>query len=210
MRAMQKTNSSILFLIVLAVIQILSGCTTVLVSPYDEKLVTDTEAFYKKAAGMIEEGRSGSPLTDSERSAVVNPATHKGHFSKFESKYNSLIIDAEALMLRAIASDSKISAEGRMLQSKISGWIEGTLPSECQELSAEFANTSLTAKNYVDLKCIVLQWKSQHSDPLLTRNTLILKKANWEARKLLIFNSVLAIQKAEGFKKQETKLEESK
>ena len=56
----------------------------------------------------------------------------------------------------------------------------------------------------------MLNWKEQHSDIQLTRNTQILKKANWEGRKLIVFNAILAIQKAEGFKKQETKLQEGK
>lgn len=203
-------NKSFSVLLLLVSISISSGCTTVLVSPYDEKLVTDTEAFYKRAAGIIEEGRAASPLKDSDRDAIINPSTHDAHFTKFESKYNALITDTEALILRAMASDNKIGSTGQALQAKVSELIENSIASKCQELSAEFSNTSLTAKNYVDLKCIVLGWKEQHTDQRLTRNTNILKKANWEGRKLLVFNAVLAIQKAEGFKKQETKLEESK
>ena len=203
-------NQKIATLIAAACLAFLSGCTTVLVSPYDEKLVTDTEAFYKKAAEMIEKGRSVSPLTDAERKKIRNPSAHEGYYTKFEGKYNDLIIDTEALILRAMASDNKISATGQALQSKISEIIENTIPSKCSELSAEFSSTSLTAKNYVDLKCIVLKWKEQHADDKLTDNTKILKKANWEGRKLIVFNAVLAIQKAEGFKKQVKKLEEAK
>lgn len=188
----------------------LSGCSTVLVAPYDEKLVEDTESFYKKAANIVEEGRAVSPLIDADRAAINNPSTHGGNYSKFESKYNSLIIDAEALMLRAMASDNKIGSTGKALESKVSELIDNAASSKCQELSSSFTNTSLTAKNYVDLKCIVLNWKEQHSDIQLTRNTQILKKANWEGRKLIVFNAILAIQKAEGFKKQETKLQEGK
>lgn len=210
MKVTLTINKSFFIISILIFFSILSGCTTVLVSPYDEKLVTDTEAFYKKAAGIIEEGRAASPLKDSDRNAIVKPSTHNGHFTKFEGKYNTLITDTEALLLRAMASDNKIGSKGQALQAKVSELIENSVASKCQELSAEFSNTSLTAMNYVDLKCIVLKWKEQHSDNKLTRNTQILKKANWEGRKLLVFNAVLAIQKAEGFKKQETKLEESK
>ena len=203
-------KKSFLPLFLLIPIALLYGCTTVLVSPYDEKLVTDTEAFYILAAETIEQGRAVSPKTDEERAAIADPETHDGHFSKFEGKYNDLIIATEALILRAMASDSKISKEGQKIQEKLSKMIEENISSECQALSAEFSQTSLTAKNYVDLKCIVLKWKEQHADMGLTKDTQILKKANWEGRKIIVFNAVLAIQKAEGFKQQEIKLEESK
>jgi hypothetical protein len=198
------------YVLFITLVMLLAGCTTVLVSPYDEKLVTDTEAFYKKAAEMIEWGRDKSPRTDAERSDIVNPSAHSSHYSKFESKYNSLIIDSEALILRAMASDSKIGAAGQGLQAKMNALIEASLPSNCQELAADFSQTSLTARNYVDLKCIILKWKQQHADAELTRNTQILKRANWEGRKLMIFNAVLAIQKAEGFKQQTATLAETK
>ncbi|MCK4842572.1 MAG: hypothetical protein KAT04_11940 [Methylococcales bacterium] len=207
MKLFSMINRLFIPLFLLLALVFLNGCTTVLVSPSDEKLVTDTEAFYKKAAGMIEDGRSVSPLKDDDRANIANLTDHKGHFTKFESKYNELIIDTEALILRAMASDGKIDSTGHALQSKISEMIENAIPSKCQELSVGFSKTSLTAKNYVDLKCIVLKWKGQHSDMKLTKNTQILKKANWEGRKLTVFNAVLAIQKAEGFKQQKTKLE---
>jgi hypothetical protein len=210
MKIKQKKFKALRNLVLSAIFIFVSGCTTVLVSPYDEKLVTDTETFYKKAAEMIELGRDVSPLKDEDRGKIVNTSSHNGHFSKFESKYNGLIIDTEALILRAMASDNKIGSTGQALQSKINDLIEASLPSKCQDLSAEFSKTSLTAKNYVDLKCIVLNWKNQHSDTKITQDTKILKKSNWEGRKLVIFNAVLAIQKAEGFKRQETKLEEIK
>ena len=178
-----------------------SGCTTTLVTPYDESLVTGTEAFYKKAAGLIEEARVVSPKTDAERSAIQNPASHKGHFSKYESKYNDLIVDTEVLILRAMAGDSEIDAKGKELQAKISQLIDETVTSEqCKQIHAAIGETSLTAKNFVDLKCLVTQWKLQHADSAFTKTTLILKKANWEARKQHLFNAILAIQKAEGFK----------
>ena len=209
MRARTNINSILRIPIITMFFVFISGCTTILVSPYDEKLVSDTEAFYKKAAEVIEEGRIASPLNDQERENIENPSMHGGHFSQFEGKYNSLIIDAEALILRSMASDNKIDSAGQDLQAEISELINTTIPSNCKELSNQFANASLTTKNYVDLKCIILEWKDQHADMQLTDNTKILKKANWEGRKMLVFNVVLAIQKTEGFKRQETEFEEA-
>ncbi|BBO70309.1 hypothetical protein DSCA_42390 [Desulfosarcina alkanivorans] len=177
-----------------------AGCVKTLVAPYDENLVASTEAFYVKAAGIVEEGRSVSPRTDQERAAITNPAAHKGHFSKFEARYSDLIVDAEALILRAMASSDQIDIAGQKLQQKLDELIESNIPSVCAGLSDAFGQTSLTAGNYIDLKCIVTRWKAQHADPSLTRDTLILKKANWDGRKNLIFNAILAIQKAEAFK----------
>lgn len=209
MRAKKNINIILRIPIITLFFIFLSGCTTVLVSPYDEKLVSDTEAFYKKAAEVIEEGRMESPVNDQERENIENPSMHGGHFSQFERKYNSLITDAEALLLRSIASDNKIGSDGQELQAEISELINTTIPSNCKELSIQFAEASLTTKNYVDLKCIILEWKNQHTDMNLTNNTRILKKANWEGRKTLVFNVVLNIQKAEGFKRQKTELEEA-
>ncbi len=189
------------FFILLLVL--IGGCSTTLVAPYDEKLVTSTEEFYKKAAGIIEEGRIVSPLTDQERKEIANPAEHAGHFSQFVDRYNFLLIDAEALILRAMASSDAIDATGQKIQAKLDELIETSIPSVCEGLAAEFGNTSLTAKNYIDLKCIISKWKDQHENPKLTQDTLILKKANWEGRKKLIFNAVLAIQSAEAFKKSD-------
>jgi hypothetical protein len=194
-------NLYLRFSISAILIVFLNGCTTVLVSPYDDKLVTDTEAFYKKAAGMIELGRSVSPFNDKKRADISNIATHAGHFSKFESKYNSLIIDSEALILRGMAGDSKISEAGQAIQSKINELIEAKFPSSCEKLAGQFAERSLTVKNYVDLKCLVLKWKERHSDIDHTRQTKILKEGNWEGRKRILFNAVLDIQKAELSKK---------
>lgn len=209
MRMRPKMNNIRHIPIITLLFVLLSGCTTVLVSPYDEKLVSDTEAFYKKAAELIEEGRMESPLNDQERENIENPSMHGGHFSQFESKYNSLIIDAEALILRSMASDNKIDSASQKLQAEISELINTTIPSNCEKLSIQFAEASLTTKNYVDLKCILLEWKNQHTDLVLTRNTKILKKSNWEGRKMLVFKVVLEIQKTEGFKRQETELEEA-
>lgn len=188
---------------------LLSGCSTVLVSPYDEKLVADTEAFYKKSAAMLMKGRSLSPFDDEERRTIADASQHPAHFSNFESEYDALITDAEALILRSMASSGQIDSVGRSLQKSTSDLIETTIPTSCKELSTQFEDISLTAQNYVDLKCIVLGWRDQHSNGDATDDTLILKKANWEGRKIVVFNAILAIQRAEAFKAHATELEET-
>jgi hypothetical protein len=180
----------------------ITGCTTRLVEPYNEKLLNDTEAFYKKAATMIEEGRTASPGTDEQRDAISSPARHPANVSAFESKYSALVVDSETLILGAMAGDKEISSAGTVIQGKINELIEETLPTRCPELRNELGKAGLTAANLVDLKCLILTWRGEHGDKTLTRGTGILKKANWEGRKLVLFNTILAIQKAESFKKE--------
>lgn len=201
MREKLITTKSLVSCIAVAALLFLGGCSPALVTPYDEKLLTSTEEFYKKAAEIIEEGRAASPKFDEDRQKIAEPEKHDAHFTKFESKYNQLVIDSEVLILRAMASSDEIDLAGQKLQSKLNELIETTIPSKCEELKNAFGETSLTATNYIDLKCIIMKWKEQHSDPELTQGKLILKKANWEGRKQTIFNAILAIQKAEGFKK---------
>lgn len=184
-------------------ILLVTACTVRLVQPYDEKLLNDTEAFYKNAATMIEEGKAVSPKTDAQRQAITNPAEHPGHFSAFESRYDVLITDSEALILRGIAGSQEIDAAGQAFQEKIDAVIDASLPSECPELQAEFGKVSLTAKNFVDLKCLILKWRKEHNDVEFTRGKRILKRGNWEGRKRVLFNIILAIQTAESFKKEQ-------
>ena len=181
---------------------LMSGCPATLIQPYDEKLVTDTEALYKKAASVIEEGRVVSPKTDEEREEISDPEKNPGHFSAFETKYNGLMIDSEALILRAMASSDQIDRASQEIQERIDKLIDESFASQCSELASEFGQVSLTVQNYIDLKCIILKWKERHDDDSFTQNKKILKKANWESRKRIIFNAILAIQKAEGFKNQ--------
>jgi hypothetical protein len=181
---------------------LLAGCTFTLVQPYDEKLFNDTEAIYKKAAGMIDDGMSASPRTDDERRAIKEPAKSAAHFSAFKPRYDALLNDSDALLMRAMAGSAKLDATGLRINQKIEELIAKELPSQCEDLDREFQNVSLTVKNYVDLKCLLLRWREQHQDPVLTDKTQILKRGNWEGRKGTIFNAVLAIQKAEGFKKE--------
>ena len=69
------------------------------------------------------------------------------------------------------------------MQGKIEKLISDPLSSQCSELESEFAGTSLTVKNYVDLKCVLVRWRAQHGDDKITDSAMILKKANWEARR---------------------------
>ncbi|MEW8015297.1 MAG: hypothetical protein AB2807_11105 [Candidatus Sedimenticola endophacoides] len=176
---------------VLLLAPMIGGCAMQLVQPYDAKLVSGAEAFYKKAATMVQEGRAASPGSD--------PSAHPAHFSRFESRYDKLVIESEALILRAAAAE--LGERGADLHERIEQAIEGLLPGPCQALAAELGPGSLTVKNFVDLKCLVLEWRRQHADPTLTRASGILKQANWEARKRVLFQAVLSIQQAEGFKK---------
>lgn len=178
----------------------LMGCAIKVVSPYDEKLFNDTEAFFKKANALIEEGKTVSPLRDEDRSKIDTPVNHPGHISAFAPKYDALMLDTDALILRAIVNSQKIDSFGGELHTKINDVIDKSIPSACPGLLTELDAVDLTAKNFVDLKCTVLRWKEQHADDGLTKGKQILKKANWEGRKIALFNTILAIQKAEGFK----------
>jgi hypothetical protein len=183
---------------------LVAGCAVTLVQPYDEKLSNDTEAFFKNASTLVDEGLIASPRTDEARLSIKQFSAHAGHFSKFEPKYDSLLRDADSLILRSLAKSGEIGPLGNRLQKKIEGLIQGAVPSACPELDAEFndLSNSLTVRNYVDLKCYVINWKAQHSDLKVTENTQILKRVNWETRKSGVFNIILAIQKAEVFKKK--------
>lgn len=180
---------------------LLTACPVKLVQPYDEKLLNDTEAFYKKAATVIQEGRTVSPTTDDERKKINEPAKNPAHISAFESKYDALIVDSDALILRAIAGSVGIDSAGQTIQKKINELIEKALPTVCPELKESLEKVSLTAMNIVDLKCLLLKWRKEHSDKELTDSKSILKKGNWEGRQVVLFNTVLAIEKAERFKK---------
>ena len=174
----------------------LTSCSVKLVQPYDSKLINDTEAFYKKGAEMIIEGQAVSPQNDDERDTIANPEQNPAHFSKFVSRYDSLIVNSEALLLRAISRSQEIDSAGQEIQEKINELIDTALPTNCPELKSEFGKVSLTAQNFVDLKCLIVRWKEQH------RKRGILKQANWEGRKLVLFQTIYAIQKAESLKKE--------
>lgn len=175
------------------------GCAVTLVQPYDEKLLTDTEAIFKKASSMIDDGITNSPNTDEERSAIAKPESHLAHVSKFDGRYAALSTDADALILRALSKTEEVDQIGRKLQGQINELVEKSLPSQCDDIEDELglAATSLTVKNYIDLKCLIVRWNAQHSEPALTKGTSILKRTNWELRRSTIFSTILAIQRAE-------------
>jgi len=179
-----------------------TGCSVALVQPYDEKLVDETDAFYKKAALLLSEGQAVSPRTDEERAVISNPSQHPGHFSKFVARYDVLIVDSEALILRAASQSGRAGDLGRRLQSKIGELIDNTSEVKCDAISEDVRKSSLTVANYVDLQCLVIRWRDRHNDTSLTGGKHILKRSNWEGQKLTLFNAVLAIQSAERFKKE--------
>lgn len=182
-----------------AAIGLLSGCAVTVLQPYDEKLIDDTEAIFKNASAIIDDGINVSPKTDAERQAIPNKEAHAGHASKFNAKYDALSTDADALILRALSKSGSIDKLGNDVQKKITDLIDKELPSNCSDIEADLGVTteSLTVKNYIDLKCLLIGWKHQHSDDVLTDNAKILKKSNWETRKSTIFSAILAIEKAE-------------
>lgn len=182
---------------------LLGGCAVSLVQPYDEKLLTDTEVLFKKTSAMIDEGIEKSPEKDEDRLAIVEPENHPAHFSKFAERYRTLETDADALILRALSKSQEVSPIGEKLQNQIIDLVEKAVPTKCKDIENDLriSTSSLTVKNYIDLKCIVVNWKGQHSDAKLTKETLILKRTNWELRKSAIFSAILAIQKAETSKK---------
>ncbi len=196
-----RTGSNAAFLMIGAISLLLTACTVKVVQPYDERLYNDTEAFFKKADVMVEQGKKVSPDTDAQRAAISKPEEHPGHVSAFSSKYDTLAVDSDALILRALANSQSVGSLGSETQARLNDVIDKSIPSACPDLLKGLEKVDLTTMNFVDLKCTVLTWKEQHGDPALTRGTGILKKANWEGRKKALFDTILAIQKAEGFKK---------
>ena len=114
-----------------------------------------------------------------------------------------MLLDADALILRAIVNGQEVGLIGAETQKKINQLIDESSPSTCNDLAeTREARASLTAMNYVDMKCMVIKWKDQHGDQEITKGKSILKSGNWEGRKQALFGAILAIQKAEGFKKK--------
>ncbi len=179
------------------------GCATTLVQSFDQSLLDQTEDFYKKGASLIDSAKAVSPRTDADRKAIVDPEKSPANVAQFTSQYSELTTSSEALILRALTKSSEIDIAGQAIQQKIDDLIQKELPSGCPDLQAEFEKVSLTVRNYVDLKCFILKMKADHSDEKLTQGTGILKKANWEGKKSILFNIILAIQKAESFKKEQ-------
>jgi len=189
-----------------------SGCATRLVQPYDEQLAADTQALFKSGSAMINDGPAKSPRTDADRALIKTRhaqlnkplSEHSAHFAQFEARYDQLATDVDALILMALSNSQQVGSVGVKLQGKIEALIDQSIPSACPELDAEFDTLSrdLTVRSYVDLKCILVQWKDQHARDDVTAGTGILKRANWEGRRLTLFRAILAISSAEAAKKK--------
>lgn len=184
----------------------LSGCSLVtLVQPYDADLYSNTESFYKKSSEVIAKGISVSPKTNGERDGITHSdiEKHPGHYNQFKSDYSSLLIDVNSLILRALANSGDIASKAQEVHTKIENAITKSIPDKCDDLQNEFSEVSLTTRNYIDLKCLIGKWESQHNSKDTSGQKLILKKANWEARSKSLFQGILAIQKAEASKKDD-------
>lgn len=178
----------------------LSACVPTLVQPHDPALVAGVEALYASATEMIDSGVAVSPRTDAEREAIRPASRSEAHFNHYAARYDALIRSSDLMILRAMAGSGTVGDTGQKLQGRIEQVIENAILSVCAELTETFNElgaSSLTVRNHVDLKCLLTRWKEQHADPALTRGSLILKRANWEARRASLFRIVLAIQRAE-------------
>jgi hypothetical protein len=188
--------SPLVFLIIFSLI--LSSCTTVkFVQPYDEALVTGVQDFYKKSAIFVEKGKNNSP----EQRPTSEDTKSGGHLLQYENDYNLLVIDTNLLVMRAMVNSVKLDELGKVMQDKVTELIDQNLPSVCvgnqADLGGEF--TSLTVKNFADLKCLISNWKVQHEKaPNKT-----LTKSDWERRHKTLLSIIFAIQKAESFKQIE-------
>jgi hypothetical protein len=198
---------------VLGLLLAVGGCAVTLVQPYDEKLITDSESLFKKASAMVDDGFQASPRTDEARAQIRLDSTrpgagplsaHPAHFAQFERRYNEILTDSDALILRSLSKSQEIGTVGIRLQKKIEALIEEAVPTNCPEMDAEFSQmtSSLTVRNFVDLKCLLAGWKAQHANQRVTQDTSILKQVNWELRRSTLFSAVLAIQSAETSKKK--------
>lgn len=193
-----------LFYPVLLISLMLFGCTVTLVQPYDAELYKNTEAFYKKAATMILKGENSSPTAQQLANITPKAASdNPGHFSKFKTDYDELLVDSNALILRSLANSGKVDDIGKQAQAKIEDLIRGNISTACETAQQDFPSVDLTTRNYIDLKCLVTKWKNEHQGVGGTDASdgkQILKKANWEGRERTLFDSILAIQSAEAFK----------
>lgn len=178
-------------LLVFCYLLVAACAPAIYVQPYDEKLVTGTEAFYKKAALMIEEGRTVSPVQRPDIADVNGPAG----YTEFEGRYSALLIDTNVLLLRAMAGSAAIDTTGQQLQAKIEGLINEVIPSVCAGSSAMFGENigSLTVQNLADLKCLVSNWAKQHRDA----PSQILTRGDWSRRHISLMEMIMALQKAE-------------
>ena len=185
-----------------------AGCTVNLVQPYDADLYSNTEEFYKKASAMIGKGVNVSPKLPRDIRAIPDGSKeqHPGHYNQFKNDYDALLVDCNSLILRSLSNSGQIDALGRDIQSKIEEAITSNFPTSCDSLQNTFSGVSLTTRNYIDLKCLIGRWATEHEgkreDNDITYGKQVLKKSNWEGRSKTLFDSILAIQKAEASKKE--------
>jgi hypothetical protein len=178
--------------ILLACLLSLPGCTTTtLVQPHDEQLLAGSEQFYRKAATIIEHSKLQSPASR----PTTEEHSHPGHIANMDNLYAELIIDTNILLLRAIANSSQLDTSGQRIQSKISQYIDSTLPSNCDnstdDIRAEFS--SLTVRNFIDLKCLIVTWQAQHE----AAPGKVLTRADWSRRHVSLIRFIMAVQQAE-------------
>ena len=176
---------------------LLVGCSEKQVTPYNEKLATSTEEFYKETVAVINEGRAVSPTTNVMRKKITNPKVNNAYYSKFEKKYTKLITDSEVIILHAMSNDDVVDMTDTENQSMLGELadINLTLP-RCVAIRKEMGKAGFSESNYINLKCLLVSWRDEHANPRYTENTLILKKANWDGRKKQLFNVILAIRKS--------------
>lgn len=186
-----------LFIYVVSLFSLLGCAPAVLVQPYDERLLTGSEQFYRKTATIIEHTKMQSPA---ER-PTTEDIRHPGHITNMENLYAEMLIDANILLLRALANSEQVDASGQRLQRRITRYIDNALPSNCdssaEDIRAEFS--SLTVKNYVDLKCLIVTWQAQHE----AAPGKVLTQAEWSRRHLSLIRFIVAVQQAEVAKLRE-------
>lgn len=175
---------------------LVQSCTVTFVQPYDEKLVTATEEFYKETALGLEKARENSPKSrdiPNGSDASDNP----GHLSKHTNFYSNAKIAANSLIIRAMINTEKVDKVADNVHKQIETLISQSLPSNCDSEKSQITGTvTLTLQNYLDLKCLVTHWEIQHTKA----PNQVLKKSNWESRQISLMGMIVSIQKAESFK----------
>jgi hypothetical protein len=163
-------------------------------SSFDQALFNQTEKFYQDASVLISKAKSASPKLRESIKSYDKINEHPAHVSQLERTYESLIIGSDVLLLRAISNGVVIDDWAKI--TKVNELIDVSLPSMCKS-TLESHKLSLSAKNYIDLKCLILNWREQHKNA----PDSILKKVNWESRQAILFQMLIIIQKYELSKK---------
>ncbi len=149
---------------IVSVCFMLQACTVTLVQPYDEKLLDGTEAYYKQVSQEIEKARIASPKTRNLADGQ-SPSSSSGHISHFKNMYSKFKIDANALIIRAVVNSYQVDSVAGTIHKKIEDFISSSFPSNCEGSNAMIeGQVTLTVQNYLDLKCLVVHWETQHID----------------------------------------------